>query len=274
MRSSSIRKLVFAAVLAVAASAAWADSERFEKAYSLEGVSRIRLENVNGSVELRTWDRNYVRVSAVKSGTSWAMSNTTIRITQPGSEIRIETVGVRSQHLFSFLFGGHRIAKVEYELRAPAGTPVRLETVNGAVRVEGRRAEVHAETVNGSLDMREIRGPVHGETVNGRITIACEGEAEETHLETVNGSIEASFPAASSIRYRLSSVNGRLEAGDREARRHGFGGHKLEGEFNGGRAMVHAETVNGGIRIVLAGGPSPAPAAASPATKSHGDESD
>jgi hypothetical protein len=203
------------------------------------------------------------------------MSNTNIRITQPGSEIRIETVAVRSQHLFSFLFGGHRIAKVEYELLAPAGTPVRLETVNGAVRVEGRRAEVRAEAVNGSLDLREIRGPVHAETVNGRITLGCEGDAEETHLETVNGSIEASFPAASSIRYRLSSINGRLEAGDRESREHGFGGRKLEGEFNGGRAMVHAETVNGGIRIVLAGGPAPAPAAGTaPSASKSPDDSD
>ena len=274
MRSSSIRKLVLGVAFAALASAARADSEKFEKAYSLEGVSRVRLENINGSVELRTWDRNYIRVSAVKSGTSWAMSNTNIRITQPGPEIRIETVAVRSQHLFSFLFGGHRVARVEYELLAPAGTPVRLETVNGAVRVEGRSAEVRAETVNGSLDLREIRGPVHGETVNGRITLACEGDAEETHLETVNGSIEASFPAASSIRYRLSSINGRLEAGDRESRGHGFGGKKLEGEFNGGRAMVHAETVNGGIRIVLAGGPAPAPSPAAPAPSKDSDESD
>jgi len=42
-------------------------------------------------------------------------------------------------------------------------------------------------------------------------------------------------------------------AGDRESRGHGFGGRKLEGEFNGGKVDVHAETVNGGIRIILTG---------------------
>ena len=276
MRSTSPRKLVLALVLAAAASTAWADSDTFEKAYSLEGVTRVRVENVNGSVELKTWERNYIRVTAVKSGSAWALENTVVRVTQPGTEIRIQTISLHSPHLFSFLFGGHRLAKVEYELLAPVGTQMQIETVNGGVRVEGRRAELRAETVNGNVDLRDIKGgPVRAETVNGRITLACESEAEDTRLETVNGSIEASFPAASSIRYRLSSINGRLEAGDREARGHGFGGRKLEGEFNGGRALVHAETVNGGIRIVLSGGPPAAPTpAAAPASSHDSDDSD
>jgi hypothetical protein len=276
MKPTSPGKLFFAMALAAAASTAWAGSDTFEKAYSLDGVTRVRVENVNGSVELKTWDRNYIRVTAVKSGTTRALENTLVRVTQPGSEIRIETISLHPDHLFSFLFGGHRRAKVEYELLAPVGTPMRLETVNGAVRVEGRSGDLSAETVNGNVDLRDIRGgSVRAETVNGRITLAREAQAEETHLETVNGSIEASFPADSSIRYRLSSINGRLEAGDREARGHSFGGRKLEGEFNGGRAMVHAETVNGGIRIVLTGASAPAPSpAAAPAPSKSSDDSD
>jgi hypothetical protein len=277
MRSTSPKNLVLALVVAAAASAAWADSDTFEKAYSLEGVTRVRVENVNGSVELKTWERNYIRVTAVKSGSAWALENTVVRVTQPGPEIRIQTISLHSPHLFSFLFGGHRLAKVEYELLAPVGTPMSIETVNGGVRVEGRSAELRAETVNGNVDLRDIKGgPLRAETVNGRITLACDSEAEDTRLETVNGSIEASFPAASSIRYRLSSINGRLEAGDREAQGHTFGGRKLEGEFNGGRALVHAETVNGGIRIMLTGSPAtPAPTpAASPAPSKSSDESD
>src|SRR6185369_3362709 len=179
MKAVSTRKLVLAVVLAAAASKARADSDRFEKAYSLDGVNRIRVENVNGSVELKTWDRNYVRVTALKSGTSWAMQNTLVQVTQPGPEIRVQTIAPHSRHLFSFLFGGHRVARVEYELLAPVGTPVTLETVNG------------------SVGLRDIRGgPVRAETVNGRITLACDSEIEGAHLETVNGSIEATFPAA------------------------------------------------------------------------------
>jgi hypothetical protein len=257
------RAALFAASLALFAAAAGAATETFEKAYSLEGVDRVKLENVNGRVDLTAWDRSYVRVSAVKSGTPAALENTIIRVTQPGSVIRIETVALRHEHLFSFLFGRSRLAKVEYQIQMPAATVADVETVNGSIHVDGRRAETRAQTVNGSLDLRHIQGTLRAETVNGRISLEREGDAGETSLETVNGSIEAEFPANASLRYRLSSINGRLEAGDREARGHAFGGRRLEGELNGGRAAVRAETVNGSIRIVLAGGaPAPAPAPA------------
>jgi len=258
------RTAVFAAALVAFAAAARGATETFEKAYSLQGVDRVRVENVNGRVDLTAWDRDYVRVTAVKSGTPSALENTLIRVTQPGAEIKIETVALRHEHLFSFLFGRNRLAKVEYQIFLPATTAVRLETVNGSVDVDGRQAETRAETVNGSVHLRGIRGVVHAETVNGRISLEREGDAQDTFLETVNGSIEAEFPAVASIRYHLSSINGRLEAGDREARGHAFGGRKLEGEFNGGRFEVKAETVNGSVRIVLAGSPPasvPAPTA-------------
>jgi hypothetical protein len=256
------RTAVFAAALVAFAAAARGATETIEKAYSLQGVDRVRVENVNGRVDLTAWDRDYVRVTAVKSGTPSALENTLIRVTQPGAEIKIETVALRHEHLFSFLFGRNRLAKVEYQILLPATTVVRLETVNGSVDVDGRQAETRAETVNGSVHLRGIRGVVHAETVNGRISLEREGDAQDTFLETVNGSIEAEFPAVASIRYHLSSINGRLEAGDREARGHAFGGRKLEGEFNGGRFEVKAETVNGSVRIVLAGSPpAPEPAA-------------
>lgn len=264
------RTSVLVAILAVAAAARGA-TETFEKAYSLQGVDRVRVENVNGRVDLSAWDRDYVRVTAVKSGTPSALENTVIRITQPGSEIRIETVALRRQHLFSFLFGRDRLAKVEYSVLLPATTAVRVETVNGSVHVDGRRGETRAETVNGSVDLRGIRGVVHAETVNGRISLTRE-DTEDTYLETVNGSIEAEFPGTASFRYRLSSVNGSMEVGERRSRAHAFGVKSFEGDINGGKSLVKAGTVNGSIRIVLAGG-APEPAPADPgASRDSGDD--
>jgi hypothetical protein len=259
------RAALFAASLMLFGAAAGAATETFEKAYSLEGVDRVRVENVNGRVDVTAWSRNYIRVTAVKSGSPSALENTLIRVTQPGSEIRIETHALRQENLLSCLFGfgRNRLAKVEYEILMPATTAARVETVNGSVHVDGRRSETHAETVNGSLDLRHIAGVLHAETVNGRISLERDGDGEDTSLESVNGSIDVEFPANASFRYRLSSINGRLEAADREARGHAFVGRRLEGEVNGGRTSLRAQTVNGSIRIVLAGGaPAPAPAPA------------
>jgi hypothetical protein len=220
----------------------------------------VRLENVNGRVDLNAWDRNYVRVTAVKSGSPSALENTLIRITQPGSEIRIETVALHHEHLFSFLFGGSRLAKVEYTILLPAATPARVETVNGSVHVQGRRADTRAETVNGSIDLRGITGVLHAETVNGRIALTRD-DSEDTYLETVNGSIEAELPGTAALRYRHSSVNGSMEVGERRSRAHAIGVKSFDGDVNGGKSLVKAGTVNGSIRIVLTEPPgAPAPA--------------
>ena len=57
------------ATLALAAtasslSAAEETPDRFEKAYELGGIEKVRLQNVNGPVHIGTWERNYLRVTA------------------------------------------------------------------------------------------------------------------------------------------------------------------------------------------------------------------
>jgi hypothetical protein len=243
---------VLAAGLLLAARPSSAGEESWRKAYSLEGVDRVSVENVNGEVVARSWDRNYVRVSAVKRGSSWQIENTLIRVTQKDGEIKVETAPLRPRHhLFSFFFHSGRLARVDYELLLPAATALKLQNVNGAVRAEDREGHLTAETVNGRVEIRGARGEVTAETVNGRIFYSSGPAFHETKLETVNGGVEAELPEGAAFRYRLQTVNGRLEAGDREFRGHAFGGRELEGDFNGGSTLLRAEAVNGSIRVTF-----------------------
>ena len=261
MKVRNVRVLL-AAVFAplLAAAALGAATETFEKAYSLDGVSRVRLENVNGAISVRSWDRNYIRVTATKSGSPRSLEHTIIRVTQPGGELRIQTISTRKHHLFLFFFASERIARVEYELLLPTSTPIRLENVNGSISVGSRRGEIRAETVNGGIDMRGIDAFVNAETVNGRIFLSQQS-SRETKLETVNGSIEAEFPSDASLRYSLETINGSMEVGERRSHAHALGIKSFEGEVNGGRASFKASSVNGSIHVRLEGGASPRDAA-------------
>ncbi|MGH9443954.1 MAG: DUF4097 family beta strand repeat-containing protein [Thermoanaerobaculia bacterium] len=261
MRIRIARNLLAAilASLAVVAAASGA-TETFEKAYSLDGVSRVRLENVNGGINVRSWDRNYIRVTATKTGSQTSLDHTIIRVTQPGGEIRIETISTRKHHIFFFLFSSERLARVEYELLLPTATPLKLETVNGSISIGARRGEIRAETVNGGIDMRGIDATVDAETVNGRIFVSQQ-TSRETKLETVNGSIEAEFPSDASLRYNLETINGSMEVGERRSHAHALGIKSFEGEINGGRALFKASSVNGSIRVRLEGGSTPREAA-------------
>ncbi len=257
MRTRFARRLLVAVCVSLAATAALsAATETFEKAYSLEGVSRVRLENVNGGISVRSWDRNYIRVTATKTGSPTSLSHTLIRVTQPGGEIHIETISTRKHHIFFFLFSSERIARVDYELLLPAATPIKVETVNGPLSIGARTGEIRAETVNGGIDIRGVDAEVSAETVNGRIFLSQQS-SRETKLETVNGSIEAEFPSDASLRYNLETINGAMEVGERQSHAHALGIKNFEGEINGGRFLFKASTINGSIRVHLEGGASP-----------------
>src|SRR5215467_5858213 len=159
-----MRRLALAALLLGTAGALAASQEEvFEKAFSMEGVSRISVENVNGRIEASTWEKPYLKVRAVKqvSGgrSDEILRQTEIRVRKVGDEIRLETVNPHRHHLFGFLNFGWHNPRVDYEIHFPAGTKVRLETTNGQVQGSRLDGSVSCDTVNGSIELSEISGP-------------------------------------------------------------------------------------------------------------------
>lgn len=225
----------------------------FEKVYSMEGVARVSVENVNGKVEAFAWDKPSFKVRAVKTA-SGARAEETLRLTEirvskNGDEIHVETVNPSRHKLFGILDFGGSGARVDYELYIPPTAEARLQTCNGHVAASGFGAAVSADAVNGSIELKDIFGPVKATTVNGSLRIAFRGALRKTQLETVNGSVEVAFARASSIRYDLETVNGRIE-GDIDLAVEGKHGPKeARGSYNGGNETLRCETVNGSIRL-------------------------
>ena len=249
-----MRRLVLATLLLVPACVLLAGQEdTFEKAFSMEGVSRISVENVNGRIEATAWDKPYLKVRAVKSASgsraAETLAQTEIRVRKIGDEIRLETINPRRHHLFGFLDFGWHNPRVDYELHFPPGTTVRMETTNGQVQGAGFEGSVSCDTVNGSIELTGMGGPVRAATVNGGLRVAFRGPLKKSDLETVNGSVEVAFDKASSVRYDLQTVNGRIE-GDIDLAIEGKHGPKeARGSYNGGNETLRCETVNGSIRL-------------------------
>ena len=248
-----MRKTALALLLLLPAPLAVAgEDEVFEKAFSLEGVSRISVQNVNGQIEASAWDRPYLRVRATKTGrgrSDETLRQTEIRVRKIGDQIRVETINPRRHRLFGFLdFGGHGV-RVDYELHFPAGTEARLETCNGKVLATGFGGALTCDAVNGSIEVTDGGGPVRATTVNGSLRIAFRGPFKQSRLETVNGSVEVAFDRNSSVRYQLETVNGRIE-GDIDLAVEGKHGPKeARGSYNGGAETLKCETINGSIRV-------------------------
>jgi hypothetical protein len=248
-----MKRLFLAAALSLSAVVATAGEDVFEKAYSMDGVTRISVENVNGRIEASAWDKPYMKVRAVKkaegSRSSETLAQTEIRVRKIGDEIRLETVNPRRHHLFGFLDFGWHNPRVDYELHFPPGTNIRLETTNGQVLGTGFDGPVSCDVVNGSIELTGVGGPVKAATVNGALRVSFRGALKKADLETVNGSVEVAFDRASSIRYDLTTVNGHIE-GDIDLAVEGKHGPKeARGSYNGGTESLRCETVNGSIRL-------------------------
>lgn len=227
--------------------------EVFDKAYSMEGIVKISVENVNGHIEASAWDKPFFKVHAVKRAEGGRAEETLrlteIRVKKIGSEIRVETVNPKRRRIFGFLDFGGSNAHVDYQLQIPARTEVHFETCNGKLTATGFTGPLSGDAVNGSIELANIEGPATASTVNGSVRLAFHGPLKRSRIETVNGSIDVAFEKASSVRYDLATVNGRIE-GDFDLAVEGkFGPKQARGNYNGGAEMLHCETVNGTIRL-------------------------
>jgi hypothetical protein len=101
---------------------------------------------------------------------------------------------------------------VEFRVLVPKGVRVSVETVNGAVSVDGVTSDVNAETVNGEVDITTTGGRVNAQNVNGNVR-ARMGKIEsdgDMKFETVNGSVIVEFNGDFGGDVDLETVNGSL----------------------------------------------------------------
>ena len=138
------------------------EEEVFEKAYSMEGITKVTVENVNGSIEATAWAKPYFKVKAIKRAEGGraeeTLKLTEIRVRKVGDEIRIETVNPKRQRLFGFLDFGSPNAHVDYVLQIPGPTTVHFETCNGRVVANGFSGTLSGDAVNGSIELADIEG--------------------------------------------------------------------------------------------------------------------
>ena len=151
-------------------------SDRFERMLELDGIQRIRVQNVNGAVHIESWDRPTLSLVALRTAKGTradeAIRETEIRIRKSGDTLEIETILPKNAG-WSFLFWWSRPSvDVSYELKLPPAVPVQAETVNGRILAERRAGPLVLNTVNGSIRVSGQEGPVRANTVNGSVEVS------------------------------------------------------------------------------------------------------
>ena len=226
-------------------------TEEFHHTYPLSPGGRIELDNVNGDVHITGWDRDEVKVDAVKYAHSKEqLSDVEIQVDASSSSVSIRTKYHSHNHWFGT--GNHDSASVAYTLTVPHNAWLdEIKLVNGPLDIHGVAGEVHASCVNGKLFAEGLQGRVQLSTVNGRTEARFDRLSDSPiELSSVNGSIELVLPSDARARLEASTVSGGIDNDfGFHSNSHRWVGHNLDGELGSGGPHIKLSNVNGRIDI-------------------------
>jgi DUF4097 and DUF4098 domain-containing protein YvlB len=225
--------------------------------------TRLELNNFGGSIEVTTWSRNSVRVSAEHS------SRVTIDVeaNDPTLEIKashrhgiptsvdyqitvpkwmgLDLSGVSTDMSVENSEGEISVQSVQGEISVMGGTKkVTANTVEGEVRIEGASGRIECSSVNGAVHIVRSTGPVAASSVNGEIVL--DGiDSDDVEASTVNGTVSFEGAIKSSGSYRFSTHNGDVDVTVPERVNATVSVATFSGEFSSGFPIQLSETKRG-----------------------------
>jgi DUF4097 and DUF4098 domain-containing protein YvlB len=222
--------------------------------HPLKSTGKVSLDDVNGRVEIKAWDREEVEIRAVKRAKSQErLDEVKVEIDAKPDRLVIHTKYPKEKKHWNGSQGS-----VDYVLTVPK--TVRLEaitTVNGDVVVTGISGNITASTVNGSVRVKGSAGDLTLSSVNGAIDAAPASVTSDRSvaLSTVNGGVTLTLPAQADAKVSANTVNGGVHSDHPQLTvKKGWPvGSSLNGTVGSGSAKVKASAVNGGVRIKQAG---------------------
>jgi len=221
--------------------------EEFHQTYPLAASGRVGVHNVNGAIHVSAWDRNEVKVDAVKHGED----QKALDLAKIVVEARADSVEIRTKYPDEC--HNCRPAAVEYTITVPRSAALDpINTVNGGVTVEGVAGHIKVASVNGGVEVRKAGGDLDLSTVNGRVQGGFEQlGARHVSMHSVNGAIALALPKDAGAHLEIATVYGGVTSDFDLPREHGhYGpGRHVDTQIGGGGAEISLHTVNGGISL-------------------------
>lgn len=248
--------------------------EEFHQTYPLSATGRVSLENINGGVQIKVWDRAAVQVDAIKKAyRRERLAEAKIEVNASEESIRIKTEYPNENQNFRSGEGRYdNPAIVEYILTVPRQAMLEsIELVNGSLDIDGVEGNVRASSINGKLTARSLAGEAKLSTINGQLhaTFMKLDESKGINLSSVNGNLTLVIPSNSNASIRAGTVHGGITNDFGLKIKHGeYVGHSMDGQIGTGGPRIKLGNVNGGIKISHAQDGLPlSPAAALPSSQ-------
>lgn len=230
------------------------ETERFEQSYPLNSSGRVSVSNVNGSIIVEAWDKNEVKLEAVKIADSKeTLSEVQLRIDSTPDSFSVATDYDDWKMKNKGEWGRNRRLEVQFSLFVPRGAVLNeVETVNGSVTVSDFTNYTKVSAVNGDVKVANLRGTANLSTVNGGVTADFDRlvAGSRISLSTVNGHVNLVIPSDSSAVLKADSVNGNISNDfGLPVRKGQYVGRDLYGRIGSGEVSIKLSSVNGPLAI-------------------------
>jgi len=202
-------------------------TERIERTLRFEGGGTsglVIVENVFGSIDVKGYDGDEIRLSVQKTIVAESESNAnkaevevTLDITVEDDLIDLYVDGPfrdRNRdgvHRKGYKRAGYKV-RYDFELEIPRSCSIELETVDdGDIVVSSIDGEYDVSNVNGGIEMEDIGGSGDVYTVNGKITVEFDRNPEgNCSAGTINGDVRLYFQPGLSADFYLKTMNGEV----------------------------------------------------------------
>lgn len=248
-----LRHLGLAAAFLIATVFASAETfsykETFSRTAAFQSDGQLSLRNVNGNIQVETWDKNEILIEGEKfAGSEEDLKRIDLRIEISPS--RAEAVVLLPRK--SGLLGQSIKGAVTFHIKVPVHTTIdEVKSVNSDIQVTGVAGNVRLETVNGQIRAEQLGANAHLETVNGQIRADFEtvGSGQKLTCKTINGAIQVGLPSDTGARVKATVVNGQVQSAFDVDGKSSKRGKRLSGTIGDGRAELDANSINGDIRL-------------------------
>ena len=244
LRGACVVLLALGAGNALNASILGTACAEFRQTYSLAPSGRVSIQNLYGDVSITGWDRDEVRVEAIKHSSNARQLDDARIVVDSSSEmlsIRTQYAGSDAEHPVS----------VEYRITVPRGASLDdVKLVNGGLSIRGVSGLVKASSINGSIHAENLEGQAELSTINGQLEAGFQRISRQNpiSLSSVNGPIRLSIPFGSGASLTARNRSGGIVSEFGRVIR-STGMHHLSTVVHGGGAAIRLQNVNGGISI-------------------------
>lgn len=231
------------------------ESERFEQTYPFTANGRVIVSNVNGSIVVEAWDRNEIKLEAVKTAdTKEALADVEIKVDARQDYFSVEAdYGSWKRNSGGVWNTKNRKLEVQFRLSVPRTAMLNsVETVNGSITVSNFVNLTKVSAVNGDVIATNLRGAADLETVNGDVVADFDRLESGTKISlgTVNGRASLKIPSDANVTIKAESLNGEITNDfGLPVKKGKYVGRDMYGRVGTGDVQVKLESVNGPLSV-------------------------